>query len=513
MNVTSLTFLIFCAITILTYFIVPKKCQWVVLLISSIIFLFYDNFHISTVLQALIVLIPSYFIGLKIEKNINTKKAKKFLILGILIIIAQLIYLRYSNLFVETANYICKLFGNDYQFEYIQRNSLIGISYYSLIMISYLVDIYRGGCKAQKNIFKCALFMSYFPILSSGPFIRYEDTGKKLFEKHKFSYDRMCRGLVRILWGLFKILVISDRIAIIVDAILGNVIDFNAIFTAFAVLLFPLQLFTNFSGSIDVIMGISEILGINLPENFTLPFFSKTITEFWRNWHITLGAWLRDYVFYPLQKSDDVQELTKKCKAKFGKKIGKKIPMFMSMLIMWIIIGIWHGGDYKYIIGSGLLQFIFILLEDLLEPLAEKVTKKLGIKRDVFSYKLYQVIRTYLLFSFAMIFFRADNMSNAIYTIKNIFNLNLSLLLNKDLLISMIKGMQIDIYDLIVLIISLIVMFIVGLLARKKDVREKIFEQNIVFRWGLIYILIFSIIIFGCYGAGYNPTEFIYKQF
>ncbi len=513
MNLTSLVFLGFCAITLFIYFIIPRKLQWVVLLISSVIFLFYDNLHISTVIQALLVLVPSYIIAIKIEENYNTKKAKNFLIFGTIIIIGQLIYLKYTNLFLATVNHICNLFKIDYQFNFVQRNSLIGISYYSLIMISYLADIYRGSCKAQRNIFKCATFMSYFPILSSGPFIRYEETGKEIFEEHKFNFDRMRKGLVRILWGLFKILVISERIGMIVDSIYGNLNEFNAVFTAFAVFLFPLQLFTNFSGSIDIIMGVSEILGIKLPENFILPFFSKTMTEFWRHWHITLGAWLRDYIFYPLQKSNAVQKLTKKCKDKFGKKIGKKIPMYLSMLVMWIIIGVWHGGAYTYIIGSGLLQFLFIVLEDLLEPVADKITKKLGIKRNLFRYKLYQVIRTYILFSFSMIFFRATRLSNAIEIIKNMFSINLSLLYNKELFMHMIGNIGIDIYDLAVLIISLIIMFIIGLLSRNESAREKLLKQNLIFRWGVLYLLIFVIIVFGCYGVGYDPTAFIYRQF
>ena len=513
MNLTSFVFLAFCAITIIIYFIVPKKFQWIILLISSIIFLFYDNLHINTIIQALVVLIPSYIIGIKIEKNYNTKKAKRFLILGIIIIIVQLIYLKYTNLFLATANHICNLLKINHQFDFIYRNSLIGISYYSLIMISYLVDIYRGSCKAQKNIFKCALFMSYFPILSSGPFIRYEETGKKLFEKNKFDFERMKQGLIRILWGLFKILVISQRIGLIVDFIYGNINESNAIFIDLAILLFPLQLFTNFSGSIDIIMGVSKILGIKLPENFTLPFFSRTMTEFWRHWHITLGAWLRDYIFYPLQKSDVIQKLTKKCKDKFGKNIGKKLPMYLSMLIMWIIIGIWHGGAYTYIIGSGLLQFVFIILEDLLEPFADKVTKKMGIKRDSFGYKLYQVIRTYLLFAFSMIFFRATSVSNAIEIIKSALKLNIATLANNELLFNMMSNMRIDFYDAVILLISIVVMFIVGLISRKSDCITKLLKQNLILRWGIIYILMFSIIIFGCYGVGYDPAAFIYRQF
>ncbi len=506
MELTSFVFLMFCLLTILIYFIIPKKFQWFILLISSIVFLFWNNFNISTVIQALIVLIPTYILGIQIEKYSNTKKGKLFLIIGIVIILGQLAYLKYTNLFLTTAKHLLNLINIEYKFTPVYRDSLIGISYYSLIMISYLVDIYRGVCKSQKNIFKCALFMSYFPILSSGPFIRYNDINEDLYGKHEFDYTRMCNGLVRVLWGIFKVLVISERLSIFVNAVYGNLGSFNGIFIVAAAIFFTLQLYTNFSGSIDIIMGISEVIGIKLPENFSLPFFSKTITEFWRNWHITLGAWLRDYIFYPLQKSNIIQRLNKKCKEKFGKKIGKKIPLYLTMLIMWILIGVWHGGAYTYIIGSGLLQFLFIFLEDILEPLAKKINSKLHIDMNSIGYKIYQIIRTFLLFSFAMIFFRATSVSNAINIIRSIFNFDIPLFTNISLI-------ELDIFDFIILIASLIVLFIIQLIARKGSVREKLSRKNIVFRWIILYALIFAIIIFGCYGPNYNPVAFIYKQF
>lgn len=509
MNLISIVFMLFCIITIIIYFIVPKKFQWIILLLSSVIFLFYNNLSINTIIQALIVLISAYVFGILINQHHDSNKSKKFLVIGIIIILGQLIYLKYTNLFLITFNHLFDIFNVDYQFNLVYRNSLIGISYYSLIMISYLIDIYRGTCVPQKNIFKCALFMSYFPILTSGPFVRYDNVEKQLYSKHKFNYDAMCSGLVRICWGVFKILVISQRIGYFVDTVYGNLYNFNGFFVVVAVLIFPLQLYTNFGGSIDIIMGVSEIMGINLPENFKAPFFSKTITEFWRRWHITLGSWLRDYIFYPLLKSNAMQKLNEKCKNIFGKKIGKKIPLYLSMLIMWIMIGIWHGGLYTYIIASGLLQFIFMVLEDMLEPIVTKLNKKVGIKTDVFSYKLYQVIRTYLLFSFAMIFFRATSISNAIEIIKNMFVWNPWILLDN----SSIYTAGLDMLDFRVLIIALIALFIVERLSCTGNVREKLFKQNIIFRWGIIYLLVFSIIIFGCYGVGYDPTAFIYGNF
>ena len=272
---------------------------------------------------------------------------------------------------------------------------------------------------------------------------------------------------------------------------------------------FVLQLYTNFSGSIDVIMGVSKIMGIDLPENFTSPFYSRTITELWRNWHITLGAWLKDYIFYPLMKSDFIQNLGKFFKKIFGKKVSKKITLYLPMLIMWILIGIWHGGAYTFIISSGILQFIFIFLEDTLAPLAKKINKKLNINTETFGYKFYQCVRTYLLFSFSMIFFRANTVGEAIGIIKNMFAWNPWILLDHTSLYTL----GLDMLDFKVLMISLVVLFVVGRMQMKFDVIKKVFEQNIVFRWIVLYLLIFSIIIFGMYGPGYDAATFIYRQF
>ena len=204
-----------------------------------------------------------------------------------------------------------------------------------------------------------------------------------------------------------------------------------------------------------------------------------------------------------------MQKLNKVCKNKFGKKIGKKIPLYLSMFIMWVLIGIWHGGAYTFILGSGIIPFICIFFEDNLAPLASKINKKIGIKEDTFSYHLYQSIRTYILFAFAMIFFRASSISFGIQIIKNMFYYNPWILLDNKTLYTA----GVDMLDFRVLIISLLVLFIVDLMAKKGSVREKIFKQNIVFRWAIIYLLIFSIIIFGCYGVGYDPADFIYRQF
>ena len=470
--------------------------------------MFYKNLNINTLLQALIILLTSYIFGRLIEKNKDNKLGKRYLIIGIFIIIALLCYLKYTNLFITTINSISSLLNIKIKLNLVERNALIGISYYSLIMISYLVDIYWGKTESEKNIFKLALFMSYFPILTSGPFINYSEIKEDLYTHHKFDTKRISSGLIRILWGLFKILVISLRISTLVNTVYNNPNQFVGFFNILASLFFAIELYTNFSGSIDIIMGVSEIIGINLPENFASPFFSKSITELWRRWHITLGTWLKNYVFYPLQKSRAMQWINTKSRNILGKKRGKKVAMYLSMLIMWVLIGAWHNGAYTFIIGSGILQFIYIFLEDTLTPISKKINEKLGINTECFSYKLYQMIRTYCLFSLSMVFFRSATVKDAIIFIKNMFVFNEIYVIKEG-----IYNLGLDLLDLKLLFISILVLFIVDYIKTKGNIREKLFNQNLPFRWLIIFTLIFSIAIFGCYGIGFDPATFIYGQF
>lgn len=506
MQLTTLTFLIFLLIVFSIYYIVPKKFQWIILLLSSTFFLFYKSFSLDIIIEVLIVLFGTYFSTRLIEKY--PKKSKLFFLLGLFVILGQLVYLKYTNLFLDIFNFFIHIFNDNFSFEHVHRLSPAGTSYYSLVMIGYLIDVYNKKIPAQKNIFKCMLFMSYFPIVPSGPFIRYNDMSTKLYEGHKFEYKNFVYGFVKMLFGFFEILVISERLSKIVNFIYADYTLYTGPFILLGAICFVLQLYTNFKGSIDIIMGASEMLGIMLPENFKTPFFSRTIEEFWRRWHITLGAWIRDYVFYPLCLSNWNRKLGNFLEKHISKNVARKIPMYISLFIMWIVVGAWHGGAFTIIIGSGILQFIYILCEQLLGPVMKKVYAFLHIKTDVFSFRLYQRIRTFLLFAFALIFFRATSVENAFALIHSLFSIDVHTIKDAAGLFN-----PIDIPDVIVLLISLVALFVIEILKQSGDVRDKLFNQNLLFRYFIILLLLFSIIIFGCYGPGFDATTFIYNQF
>lgn len=481
MGLTNLTFFLFVIISLTFYYLLPKKYSYVVLLISSIIFLFYDNFSVIKLIFVLIVYLTSYVSSILMQRF--EKKKKLVLFISISLILLELIYLKYTNLFITTSNILFKT-----SFAFIKTSAPMGISYYSLIMISFIVSSYYGEIK-ENNPLKIGTFMIYFPILTSGPFIKYNDLKESLDSRVKFDLSNILNGFVRSLWGLFKVLVISTRLNVFVTYVYTNLDTLSPLVILLAIFLYTFELYTNFSGSIDIIMGISKMFGIPLPENFKNPFASTTITEFWRVWHITLGDFLRNYIFYPLLKSNVMQKLTKKCKSVFGKK-GKKIPVFISMFILWLIIGIWHGGEYKYILASGILQFVFITFEDIFGS----VGKQRGKLARTFC-----ILRTFTLFSLSMVFFRATSISEGIDILRHLFIFSGSLNLN-----------FISVFDLVVIAVSLIILLVVD--NKMYKIKDAI-NSNIYLRLSIICTLILVILLIGNYGLNFVASDFIYGKF
>lgn len=368
MSIVSMAFLIFIAISLCIYYITPRTLQWIVLLIFSVVFFVLSSSVKMLIILSVIILI-NWISALIIEKN-NSKR-RLIYVLTITLNLALLVFFKDINFFPDTLNAIAEFLGYPAQLPRISILAPIGISYFMLNLIGYITEVYWGKFPAQKNIGKIFLFTSYFPLMTSGPFIKYDQTGKNLIEKHEFNYDRIVSGAERILWGFFKKLVIAERLNIIVNTVYSDFITFGGSYILIAAVCFVMQLYTDFSGAIDIALGVSECFGIVLPENFDIPFWSTNISEFWRRWHITLGNWLREYVFYPLLRSNAFRRLKKWCTKKIGKSYEKKfnLPVYMAMFITWFLIGFWHGGKWNYIFGSGLYYWFVITVSEICSPL------------------------------------------------------------------------------------------------------------------------------------------------
>ena len=309
MGITSFLFLLFFAVSVILYYSIPGRCQWPFLLLISVIF-FLTSGNALLILYPLVSVTVTYFGAKWMEQEKDHKKRKWGLSLVVVCNLGILIVLKYLNLGVYTYNALAsRLADTPALLDTLHFLIPLGVSFYTLSILSYVFDVYYEIAPAEKNWAKLLLFGMYFPTIISGPIMRYKDMKERMFGVHVFEYQRVTRGLQRILWGFFKVLVISERLAIVVSTVYDDFTTYGGFYIVFATLCFSLQLYSNFSGSMDIVNGVSQVFGITLPENFQTPFFSKTIQEFWRRWHITLGGWLKDYIFYPVTLSKPVKKV------------------------------------------------------------------------------------------------------------------------------------------------------------------------------------------------------------
>lgn len=532
MSITSFYFLLFYALVLLIYYIVPKKGQWVILLLASILYyLFSDNgFLIFYPLAAVLVCHLGVRRMVRIRERARSQKeaekssanssgkdsrknsewmCRRAMIAVIVINVGALFLLKYINFGINTVNGIASLFREGELLHGLNWLVPLGISYYSLTLIGYVVDVYFEIAKPLKNPGKLALYGMFFPCMLSGPILRFREDGDQLFEPHPFDYVQVTRGMQRMLWGFFKVLVISERMGLIVDTVYGNYTQYPGLYIWIGTVAFAFQLYTNFSGGMDISLGIAQTFGLKLPENFERPFFSKTISEYWRRWHITLGVWMKEYVFYPILRSTLFTKLGKKLRARFGKKRGKQLTTFAGMFLLWFAVGIWHGGDWKYVIGSGLLHWAYIVCGELLEPVYAKGMNRLGIDPKAKWVDGLRVLRTFFLVNIGFVFFRADSVGAALAMLRGAVSV-----FNPGILIDgSVFSLGLDWIEFTIAVVSLLMLLAVSLLQEKGSVREQIGKKSLPVRWIIWYALLFYVILLGNYGPDYSAAEFIYQGF
>ena len=503
MILTSVVYIAFLAGLLLLYYVVPGKMQWLLLLIASIIFIGYSLGNPSVIFLIIYGIIVTYFGAIIIEKQSEEKMKNRIKVITIILILFELIALKYLSFVSMLLNNI----GISINSEVVKNISMfapLGISFYSLISIGYILDVSRGTAKSQRNFLKHTLFILYFPQLTSGPITRYPEMKEELFKKHELDFQNIYFGFQRILWGLFKKLVISERMAVIVNAVFDNYASYSGFYIIIATFAFAIQLYTDFSGCMDIVIGSSEMFGIHLPENFDTPFFSRSISEYWRRWHISLGNWFKDYYFYPILKSDFIQNMQKKLKPKIGKKWSKRIPTYIGMLILWTTIGLWHGGNYTYLIGSGLLHWFYIVFGEICSPVFRKIANFFKLGEESIILKFIQIIRTFVLVCIGFVFFRSNTVSQAISMIGSVPKLSFDVKLFS-------LGLSKD--ESMIAAISVFILFIISLLKQKVDIRKFISKRNVVFRYAVWIVLVSAILVLGYYGTGYDSQAFIYQRF
>ena len=511
--------LVFLPCVIIFYAITPKKHKWIILLFFSYVFFFLISKKL--IIYLILVTLLIHYFGLWIDKidndlskeilesnnkkelkTIYKKRKFRVVVLAILLIAGILIVLKYTPFIGNNINYILHKLDFNCQLNVPVYLLPIGISFYTLEALSYIYDVYNKKIKADRNLGRLALYLAFFPSIMEGPISRYNDIAESLYSGNKIEYKNLTFGIQRIFWGLMKKLVVADRLNTCVSLIFDGYQGFDGGIILIGAIFYTIQLYMDFSGTIDIVIGSGEIFGIKLPENFRQPFFSRSISDFWTRWHITLGTWLRDYVFYPLSLSKKLRKLT---------SITKK-PLLagsISLFIVWLINGFWHGAGWNYIF-FGMYHFVLILTANIITPYIIKLCAKLKINRDSILYKSISIIKTTILVIIGEMFFRANSLTAGLDMFKKIFtNFNINSIFNGSIL-----KLHIDVYDLFIILVVLIIVFASSILKEKDiNIRELVARQNIIVRWLLYYSLILFIIIFGAYGVGYKPVNPIYANF
>ena len=428
------------------------------------------------------------------------------LVLGLAAIvhIGTLLVLKYSGFFMENVNVLF-------------RSSLpvpafalpIGISFFTLQAFSYLFDVYRGTIEADRNIFRLALFLSFFPQIVEGPICRYNQTAQTLWEVKGITYDNLTLGLQRFLYGMMKKLVVADRLNAFIEAVFSGYEELQGGVIAIAAVCYTVQLYMDFSGAMDAVTGIGQIFGVVMPENFQRPFFSRTISEFWTRWHISLGGWFRDYIFYPVSISKSVKNWTTGIRKTFGNSWGALAAGGIALFCVWFCNGLWHGAAWSYIF-FGMYHFVLIFSGNLAAPMAKKLHQKHPSLAGNLPFRIFQTLRTCVLVVIGELFFRAERLKDGLAMFgKMVTDFRFS-----TVTVDLLDELSIDPKDFLIVAVTAVIVFAVSFLQERGiPIRQTLKEKPAALRWALLYALIFYIIIFGAYGKGYVPVNPMYANF
>ncbi len=494
----SVDFLIFFPIVVVFYYLFPPKVKQLWLLIAS--YFFYMCWNAKYALLILFSTIITYISGLLLEllkenKYVEKKKnryRKLVVFFSFGLNLAILVYFKYFNFMLDMLNRV-------FSYIHIQLNIPafdiilpVGISFYTFQALSYTMDVYRDEIYAEKNFFRYALFVSFFPQLVAGPIERSKNLLIQLSTPHKFNFVAARDGFLLMLWGFFLKIVLADRIAIFVDTVYGDYTAYAGWYLMIATMLFAVQIYCDFSGYSVIAMGAAEILGIRLMENFDAPYYARSVADFWRRWHISLTSWFKDYLYIPLG----------------GSRKGK-LRKYLNKLFVFFVSGLWHGASFSFIVWGG-INGLYQIIGEMLLPVRNKIIKMLHLNRESLGHKLLCTGITFFLIDFSWIFFRANGLREAVGIIKNIVTVKNPWILFDGSLYEC----GLDSKNFCLMIICLCILFFADY-CKYKDIkiREIIIKQDYWFRWMTIVLSVCMILVFGIWGAGYDAASFIYFQF
>ncbi|MBI5392785.1 MBOAT family protein [Candidatus Woesearchaeota archaeon] len=477
----SVHFLIFFPIVTALYFTIKHKYRWILLLLAS--YYFYMSWKPEYALLLLFSTIITFYTAIGISNTQNQKLKQFYLWMSIIINLSMLFFFKYFNFANDSVKEFLALFS--IHFEPFVLNVLlpVGISFYTFQAISYSVDVYNNKVNPERNFGMYALYHSFFPQLVAGPIERAGNLLHQFYEEHRFEYKRVADGLKLMLWGFFKKVVVADRLAIIVNTVYNNVGDYTGLYLLVGTIFFAFQIYCDFSGYSDIAIGSAQIMGFRLMDNFKRPYFSKSIPEFWRRWHISLSSWFRDYLYIPLG----------------GSRIS--VPRgYFNLFIIFLVSGLWHGAKWTFVIW-GILHGTYMIFSLATKNGREYIVNKAGLGKFPRIHHLFKIAFVFSLVCFSWIFFRANNAHDALNIISKIFT-NFSFDFSAHLL-------NIGWPTLIIALSSIALLEFVHLIQSHISIREFLDSKALYMRWWILIIIIISILLFGVF----EQTEFIYFQF
>ena len=528
MSLFSLEFVILLCILFAVYYLVPKKMQWIFLLTASIIFYAFSG--LENLLLIIITSFSTWCAGLYMSqqtlqfneqkkapgvtkeqrkelKAVMVRKKRIVLVLTLLLNFGILSYLKYWSTIYEG---FMKIFSRENQVGPLGLLLPLGISFYTFQTAGYLIDQYKGKYEPEKNYLKYLLFVSFFPQMIQGPINRFEQLGGQFFKPHWFDWENIKRALFLMLFGLMKKYAIANLLADGIAAVLdAPTVDMPGSVIVTAILMYSAQQYAEFSGGIDLVLGIAQLFDIQMAPNFRQPYFAVSLGDFWRRWHISLGAWMKDYIFYPFALTKKMQSAGKWAGKHFGKHVGRVFSGCLGNILVFFIVGIWHGAQLHFILW-GLYNGIVIAFAELLKPVFTRWTSALHIREESRGFHVFRILRTFLIVNIGWYFDRIENLSDCILCFKNtFFNFGLT---------DFVSGMSLAMADVLswkavlIVLAAICIVFIHSLLSERQiDVFVWLGQKNIAVRWGVYYLMMVLIQISMSYAT--SSEAFMYAVF
>lgn len=473
MPFNTLSYLIFLPVVFLVHYFSPDRFRWLVLLVAS--FVFYSALKTPHLLSALsFVIIITYYTGIFIDRN-ESPRAKQYLLWGgIVANVLVLVILKYLPFLAQNLDAVLTVVAPGASIPVNKAITTIGVSYFIFQAISYLVDIYLGIERSEKHFGRFALYMSFFPKLLQGPIERCGDLLPQFRERYSFDNEKFRLGMILLAWGMFKKVVIADRLAFIVNPVFDKVHDYSGIPLLVVSYCYSMQIYFDFSGYSDMALGAAYLFNIKLTQNFNSPYMATSIADFWRRWHISFSRWILDYIFKPLQ-------ITWRSKGSFG--------TVMALLITFTISGFWHGATWGYVVW-GLLHGVSIAIGVVTSPYKNKLVKWLGLN-NLLLFNIWNCFVTFNLVSIAWVFFRANSINDAIYFISSVINVDHS---KRSTLSDMLNTMYQGRYTVMILFCLAIMTAIISALKHKNYHLESF---GTISRWLIYFGMGYLIVVFG----------------